>query len=586
MRKTIGLVWVTGLLVISHAWAGEALKPVSPRVLVNRIGWPADAPKTVVADHGGAFRVLDREGKAILTGTFAAASSDIAGGWHTADLTNLSRDGYYQVQTDKGASAWFAVGEPALAAYRELATGIVAGFKKQRAGLRGDAEGRHSDDGRRYDNGERQDYSGGWFDADDTRKFSLTTAVGIDALAGAAERGLAADAALTEARWGAEFLLKLQEPDGFFIYGLEEGYRKKPTTWSMERTDRVYMTEPHSLMGQWRCVAGLARAARMLKRQDADFAARCLASARKAHPWSRARSQGPQAADDPVRRWRALTSDMRCDGLDIIEAELHAAVELYKTTGERDFLEQALAAAAKRGALQVTTPVGGVSGFFWMDAERKAYHVPKIGAFLPLIDLDTLIETAPDHAQRPAWEKQAAAHLDGTLLPLASRNAFAHAPFGVFVGTTKIPGRQLADGIYYRIFKGNPEFNFTSGRSAVILGYASGAAVQARRTGRTECWKFAWRQLDWVLGANPDGFCARIINAPRKGEKNHPGMSIPAAVGVPNGVLGDEADQPRVSRTWPSTEQWLPNSANLLTAILELVYPTQSLPAGGEGKRP
>ncbi|MGD0899093.1 MAG: hypothetical protein ABR915_14740, partial [Thermoguttaceae bacterium] len=141
-------------------------------------------------------------------------------------------------------------------------------------------------------------------------------------------------------------------------------------------------------------------------------------------------------------------------------------------------------------------------------------------------------------------------------------------------------------GFPHRIFKGNPEFGFTSGRSAVILGYASGAAVQARRTGRTEWRKFAWRQLDWVLGANPDGFCARIINAPRKGEKNHPGMSIPAAVGVPNGVLGDAADQPHISRTWPSTEQWLPNSANLLTAILELVHPAQSLPAGGEGKRP
>ncbi|MFM2091843.1 MAG: hypothetical protein RLZZ127_2332 [Planctomycetota bacterium] len=579
MPHNLDRIPLISLMTLAGTWGAEG----APTILINRIGWPADAPKTVLVDAPGIFQVVDAQGSLVAEGALAKAPADLAGSWWIGRFDQVKADGMYHVVCGNATSPWFAIGAPARAAYRTLADALVAGFRSRRAPVAG-GPGVGAEDGIRSDDGRHQDYGGGWFDADDTRKFSFTVAIGCEALSLASSRGQGAvdsAAALEEAAWGVEFLVKCQDPAGWFIYGADH-----PTPFNAKKAfdtlpSRVYIVEPHHPTAQWRCIGALTAFALAVAAQPSPaprltvLAAQAQAAALRGRDHMQAESATWRTLRDPVRRHRSKTSDMRADPVDAIEAELFARVSLHRLAGSPADLSRAHQLAQRRAALQVIEPVAGISGMHRYgeddpegNPQGLAYHVPKIGGALPWIALTELARQGSGEAWRICLARVA----DGYLVPISARNAFDHVPFGVFAG----PGpahRRLSDDLHYRIFKSGPAFPFTSGRSAVMLNEAAGLAVAARDQGRPEWTRLAWRQLDFVLGGNPYGHMPRGLQSITIGGRER--LVIGPEVTVQNGVLsakGTDAmeDQMVKPAGWPGEEIWLPNSSALLLAVVEL----------------
>lgn len=63
------LMSLLGIFADTSIWAGEA--PRQQTLLINNLGWPADAPKTVLARDAGPYKIIDESGKIVFTGELA-----------------------------------------------------------------------------------------------------------------------------------------------------------------------------------------------------------------------------------------------------------------------------------------------------------------------------------------------------------------------------------------------------------------------------------------------------------------------------------------------------------------------------------
>lgn len=196
--------------------------------------------------------------------------------------------------------------------------------------------------------------TGGWHDAGDFGKYTVNTGFSIGVLLYAyehhgealsvADLGLPASVRLSpavpdfldEVRWGMAWMLKTLRPDGLAYHKLTPahfaGFSHMP-----EDDASVRFFAPPGTAATADVAASGAQAARAFSGLDPDFAGRCLEAARRAyaalaaHPESLVPdlsgfSTGPYVKDDPawdpgVRLW--------------------AAAELFETTGEARFLEDA-----------------------------------------------------------------------------------------------------------------------------------------------------------------------------------------------------------------------------------------------------
>ena len=191
----------------------------------------------------------------------------------------------------------------------------------------------------------RRDVTGGWHDAGDYNKYAVNAGftLGVlfqtwehfgDKLAGVSldipESSNATPDFLDELRWGLEWLLKMQADDGS-VYHKVSTLKFGPFVLPEDEKEPRYLT-PWSSAATADFVAVMAMAERHFEKYDKEFAARCLAAARKSHGFLAARPQnqpadltgfdtGPYQANDANRRtW--------------------AAVEMWETTGEATFLKE------------------------------------------------------------------------------------------------------------------------------------------------------------------------------------------------------------------------------------------------------
>ena len=200
----------------------------------------------------------------------------------------------------------------------------------------------------------RRDVTGGWHDAGDYNKYAVNAGftLGVlfqtwehfgDKLAGVSldipESNNATPDFLDELRWELEWLMKMQADDGG-VYHKVSTLKFGPFIMPEDEKADRYLT-PWSSAATADFVAVMAMAARHFERYDKDFAARCLAAARKSHAFLAARPEnhpadltgfdtGPYQANDANRRtW--------------------AAAEMWETTGEAAFLKEFETRAAALG---------------------------------------------------------------------------------------------------------------------------------------------------------------------------------------------------------------------------------------------
>jgi hypothetical protein len=509
-------------------------------------------------------------------------AGEALGEWFVGEFTAVKTDGEYRIESGEQQSRAFAIGASAEANYRQALRAAATWFRKGRANYSDDPKkpARWMNDGLRSDNGQAQDFVGGWQDTGvDQRKFVITNAAGVWTLLHASSRHAALwkdapDWLMTETRWGSDWLHKMQDPDGHLYYGIDfkgKGGQKWPAPESGEA--RKVWVDRHSLAVHFWFIAGQAWIARELAKDDDAYAAKCLGAARRCLSYCRQHfeemTRGDRIAVDPVRRIRQPESDMRMDVLDDYALGIAAGLELHRATKEKEHFDLAVDMARRFMALQVKEPpvgAGGLYGFFHQDATRTVHYVPKISMQVPMLALCDLIEGHPNHADAAAWRDCLKRYVEGFLVPLADRSAFGIVPYGVWKGEFANPRRQVGQ-MYFRYFKGGPEFRFSSGRWAVELTTAAGLARAARVLDRPAWRDLAWRQVDWVLGVNPLDKMPYGISPATDTKKKSP--LIAETVAVPNGICGDAQDMP-IWGIWPAAETWIPNNAGLVAALTEL----------------
>ncbi|MCB9497520.1 MAG: glycoside hydrolase family 9 protein [Fibrobacteria bacterium] len=588
-------------LGVSAPWAATTIH-------MNQGAFDQDAPKKAVVESDGScagtpFSVR-QSGSVVYSGKLGAAQtvSGWAGKtWCVARFDSLTRPGTYTVAVEGGGaeSASFEVGPQALrnlvvpkllGYFRSSRQNGVANNPGSRA-TEGDTKVKKQGDG----SGKTYDVHGGWHDATgDVSKYlsHLSYAnfmnpqqipLTVWSMAFAREKtpawleSSAKDAPVVEeGLWGADFLVRMQDPDGYFYVTVFDGWdTANAKVICAFETDRGTKTSDYQ--AAWRegggmAIAALAAVSRWGK--SGDYSPKVyLETAEKGYAHLKSKTVGGNCA---------YCDDGKENILDDYTS-LMAAVELYRATGTASYLSDARARATKLA--------GRISpeGWFYSDDARTRpfYHAADAG--LPVVALVRYLEI-----DSTAENVRAAVASHVSYLIEVSRKVAN--PFEVARQTFKV-GQAVKEGFFM------PHDNETGywwqGENA-RLGSLAAAAIYGGRVALGHASlagglpdsvrRFAQSQMDWVLGSNPKGlsFMQGVGRDAAEGyylESNghHEG-------GIVNGITGCDVSRgcqegsefdyrvpsefpmnpPAYSigpwMSWRWTEQWLPHATWFLIA--------------------
>jgi len=580
------------LLFFVAGIAGLAAAPES-RILVNHIGYEGrGAKKAVVAAPETAalvrFILLDGSNREVLAGKVIRAGA--VPGWPgrffwSADFTPARKPGRYRLAVSgPGArlvSESFEIHDGLLA--DACLSDILFYFKGQRCTGAYDAFDRHVP----FFGGRpgTVDVHGGWFDAagDDSKYLThLSYAsymnpqqqpqvvwnllAAADLLRGAKRERLQGLLRRTEdeARHGADFLVRMQDPEGYFYTTVHDIWTHEPKERTIcsfrlqtgERDDRY---KAGFRMGAGSAIAALARASTLGK--GGEFPASTYLA----------------AAVKGFRHLQAHNREYLNDGRENIIDDycaLLAAAELHKATGEQGYLESMRSRAASLCARLAKDEK--YEGWWRADdkGERPFWHAVEAG--LPVVSLLRYIEVEPDAARRPAVLEAVSASLKFEL----GITSEVVNPFGLarqYVQGTKSPRRAA-----FFMPHDNESGYWWQGENARLASLAAAALLASPRFGEPAgeaLRRYAVNQIDWILGLNPFDVCmlqGRGRNSPDylPGFPNAPG-------GICNGITSGFEDEDDIaflpepwdmnpSHNWRWSEQWLPHGAWMFLALAAL----------------
>ncbi|HEY2928997.1 glycoside hydrolase family 9 protein [Piscinibacter sp.] len=362
-----------------------------------------------------------------------------------------------------------------------------------------------------------------------------------------------------EALHGADFLRRMQHPDGAF-------YMTVFDRWSKDVAQRricSYTTQQGHLFATWQAgwrqgggsaIAALARASRLPR--DGEFS----------------RAAYLDAAQRGFAHLERHGSDYLADGAENIIDDycaLLAATELAAACGEAAYARAAELRAERLIARQHP------QGWFWADDAKTRSYFHAVEAGLPYVALmrflDVLPEAAPCDAVRDALQRGLACEIEMT-----ARGA--NNPFGYPRQQVVRPGHP--GGVRFFIPHDNESGYWWQGENARLASLACAARAATRYLAHDEALcaalrRYAQGALDWIFGFNPFDACmmqGQGHRSPRyeRGYWNAPG-------GVCNGITGgldneDDIDfrmpgETDPTQSWRWSEQWLPHAAWLFAAL-------------------
>lgn len=577
---------------------------------LNQAAFDSDAPKFAVLESGAACAgksfTVQSSGQVAFSGKLGAwqnPDSWSTQGYCVARFDTLRKAGTYTVVVgaNETVSGSFTVGPQALG---EAALPKLVGYftSSRQSGQANNPGSRATAGDTKVEKegapGTSYDVHGGWHDATgDVSKYlshlsyanymnPQQTPLTVWAMAFATEKipaFLAAQSLTSKVRqeglWGADFLVRMQDAEGYFYITVFDGWdTSKTKTICAFETDKGTRTDKYQ--AAWREGGGLAIAA---------LAAVSRWNVAGDHP----ATKYLQVAEKGYAHLKGKTVGGVCAYCDdskenIIDdyAALMAASELYRATGTATYLTDARTRAQSL--------VGRLSprGFFWSDdaKTRPFWHASDAG--LPVMALTRYLEidTAAGASIRPAIAR----HLD-YLLTVTNG---APNPFGV-ARQTWTSGSVAKDAFFV------PHTNETGywwqGENARLASLAAAAMYGGRvSVGHVSLpqgvpdsvARYAAAQLDWVLGANPKGlsffqglgrnaaegyytktnghFTGGIVNGITSCDASRAGCT--EGTGVDYRVAGEfPMNAPSYTigpwLSWRWTEQWLPHSTWFLTAL-------------------
>ncbi|HEX8986120.1 MAG TPA: glycoside hydrolase family 9 protein [Bryobacteraceae bacterium] len=549
------------------------MTPRAPVVAMCHLGFLPRGSKTVIVhagtgpqpaqftlrDIGSGTRPFD------LTRPLKQGSSEL-GDCLVGDFSDIDREAMYQVTAGSLRSVPFFIRADLWRRTLPAAAGYI---HAQRCGVAVPNVHPvcHLDDARRRDTGQHVDVTGGWHDAGDLRKWmSATMHNGFALLELARSLGREWDRAGTgleplhdEFRWGNRYFLKMQDADGLVWDDTAGGVNgdNSDNHWTDNITgtaDDRYINPAKTGLVQAMFVALQATAAQVFRQTDAAYAGQCSEAA--------------------LRCWKAAE---RGSSAGELAWWVRAAVELHRATGSPEWADRAAALGTQLLALQNVAFTGSqkiVRGFWRMDRDDTApYHDAVASAMPPLALLD-LAAAFPQHSDAKRWRDAIKLHLEEYVLPMSARSPYRIVPFSLFKGSpTKEHYRPLAGELTYRYFMPVMKEFWWVGNSSHVGGYAVLGARAAKLLGQPAYRDLAFRQLEWILGANPFGASLMTGEGIRQPYPHSRYVGLIHG-GIMNGIGGNQRDEPvldtEMGLDWRTAEYWSPHNAHYIAAVAAL----------------
>jgi len=550
--------------------------PATPAIALNHLGFLPDARKVLVfrgtPPSPAQFSMREigtHPGVVIeLTRPLTKVTGDL-GNCSIGDFSELKTEGMYQVTVGSERSVPFFL-RPDV--WRRTLPRAVSYVHAQRCGVAvpNVHPACHLDDARRDDTGEHVDVTGGWHSAGDLRKTGTTMTSALGLLYLARNLGGRWDLAgsglpplLDEIQWGNRYFLKIQEPGGVIWNDTAIGASgdNRDNRWTDNivgnSDDRKAGTRKTGLF-QAMFIILQAMAAQVFRETDPGYAQTCLAAGRRC--WEAAK-MGTIFTRDPLLAhfWTATTE---------LGWWTEAALELYRATNQLAY--EAAATELGRQLLSLFTRdfVGSqktVRGFWRSSPDNPAPNVDPVYSALPALALLDLSLVFPKHADSSRWRDAVRLHLDEYVLPLSARSAFRMVPYGIFLGSpTAEYYRPLAGEVTYRYFMPVRKQYWWLGTTSHLEGYAVLLGMAAKAFGRREYRDLAYRQLEWVMGANPFGACLMTGEGMRNPFPHSRFVGLIPG-GILNGIAGNSRDEPvldiEYGGDWRTCEYWCPHNA-------------------------
>jgi Glycosyl hydrolase family 9/Cellulase N-terminal ig-like domain len=425
---------------------------------------------------------------------------------------------------------------------------------------------------------ERVDVHGGWYDASgDTSKYlshlsyanflnpQQTPQVVWNLIEGRArlnETDLWMDDRLVdEALHGADFLVRMQSPEGYFYITVFDQWTKDVNermvcSFTTQDGHRFDSYQAGYRQGGGSTIAALARASTLPR--DGDFV----------------RATYLAAAENGFAHLEKHNAEYLDDGTENIIDDycaLLAAVELFAATGDEIYRD------AADGRLGRLIDRQHADGWFWADdAKTRSYaHAAEAGmlyaVLLRYIEVFAASDAALLAAARQAVRRGLQHELDIT-------GRAADNPFGYPRQYVLVPGKP--GRVQYFMAHENESGYWWQGENARLGSLACAARWGSHVFADDEQFsadlrRYAQAALDWIFGLNPFDACmmqGHGHNNPRYDldKWNAPG-------GVCNGITAGEDDEDDIdfkqaeetdpSQSWRWTEQWIPHGAWLFVAL-------------------
>ena len=330
--------------------------PTPNKVLVNQIGYLPDDKKTVIVtdptdEH---FKVVKADtDETVFVGDYGEATKYYSTNTKIryGDFSDLKAPGeYYIVSAPSGKSYNFKIGE---GLYDDVYKDVILMLYKQRCGskleesIAGDFahEPCHTEEATVYGDtsGKTYDVSGGWHDAGDYGRYVVPGAKTVADLfltyedfdytaddIGIPESGNGTPDVLDEARYELDWMMKMQAESGGVYHKVTALVFPEVSMPEGEKDPLVLA--PISTAATADFAAVMAKAARIYKDYDADFANKALEASKKAYEYMKANKlSGYKNPQDIV------TGEYPDGSLD--DEPVWASVELYITTGDESYLK-------------------------------------------------------------------------------------------------------------------------------------------------------------------------------------------------------------------------------------------------------
>jgi hypothetical protein len=509
-----------------------------------------------------------------------STAPDGLGGALTADFSDLDRPGLYQITVGDEHSVQFAIREDV---WRRTLPKAVGYYRYQRCGV--DVPGVHPachlDDARRRDNGRHVDVTGGWHDAGDLRKWMDVTMLNgvalLNLMRNMPEPGaedVPHEQILEEVRHGNLYFRKMQDMDGKVWADTAGGVNgdNSDNHWTDNiigtADDRYINVEKRSEVAAI-FVTLQALVAQSYAKADSAYARQCLDAGLRA--WN---AFGAPQSTLELAWWAMATCELFRATQDPVHRR-HAALI------GRDLMER-----QNRSFVAEQKQVRG----FWTDGGQPYVNV--VYTALPPLALLELYQSFPDAPDRDHWLDAVKLHLDEYLFPMAERSPYRIIPLGLFFGqraqmpqvesNVKEPtpeAYRIIDGLLlYRYFMPTRKQFWWLGTTSHLEGNALLLArcAQLCPDRARACVDLAYRQLEWVMGANPFGACLMTGEGMRNPYPHSRFVGLIPG-GIMNGIAGNAGDQPILDTNyeldWRTCEYWSPHVAFYIWAnsVLESI---------------